>query len=147
MNRHAYALLSIVLLSGGLWLFAILITACAVPVGVTIDGDPELLDDAADILGVSLHPHGGPICVTIRPRPEGGTNGTFVGCGWCCKTIESVADPITLAHEIGHAFGLDHHSGSSTNLMAELISNDNTDLTDRQRDRLADGYAKLARCP
>ena len=51
----------------------------------------------------------------------------------CRRAVESPREPVMLAHEMGHALGLEHVSDPA-NLMNRFVGPDTTELTDAQRD-------------
>lgn len=146
-------------------LAVLLLGGCAEPVPVDLstvpldsdDTDYEgLVDDAFDILGLPFEFTSrtrGTIhlaVVHIEGEPHGGVT-TLVGPR-CWKSVTANASAVAIAHEVGHALGLDHVcEGSdcttehSDNLMNGTLAG-GTELTDAQLEDLEQGRRRLSRC-
>lgn len=63
----------------------------------------------------------------------------------CLRVVRSAPDSQVLAHELGHAFGLDH-SKDPHNLMFPIAQGDNFELTDKQRRKIERNAEKFLIC-
>jgi hypothetical protein len=133
----------------------LLSTGCSQSVGYSLvhgreyeDVASGVLDEAADMLGVQLHPsRWGPLYIELVTQGLGeSVAGRHRGIRPCIRIIRSSLNPIVVAHELGHALGLDHHDDPS-NIMYPYVSRSNTDLDDDQQDKIERGIRRLSACP
>lgn len=94
---------------------------------------------AAELLGLPIEP--GPVLSV-----EWSETAQTTDRRGCRRAVESPREPVMLAHEVGHALGLEHDPDPA-NLMHAFVGRDTTELTDEQRDAIADEAERLARCP
>lgn len=128
-----------------------LCTGCSGAVHVVVHGDQdrarEALEGAQELLGVPLElSDRGPVVVDmveVMPLEE---TGRRIRQRVCSRWLRSTYDPVTLAHELGHAFGLDHVSDPA-NLMAPYTGDDTLGLTEGQRETVERRARALAGCP
>lgn len=110
------------------------------------DDDLErALDGASEIFGIPMEigEEGPIIWESVRvqdPYPAG----RYIYGGRCGRVIRSPPISVFLAHEIGHALGLDHVT-EEPNLMTP--SANGLDLTDEQLDAAERKARQLRRCP
>jgi hypothetical protein len=118
------------------WLLLLCACSPALPLSAS---DWTTAEEAAELLGLPIEP-GHVVVVTWSERAQAEDDG-------CRREVESPREPIMLAHEVGHALGLDHVDDPA-NLMHRFVGRDTVELTDAQHDALADEAVHLAGwCP
>ena len=118
----------------------------SVPVTFLAEPDINLLVQTEEILGFQLEQTNefyGSIVIELWPRPRGGIQGYFSSNGFCRPWVQSVESPRILAHELGHALGLEHRNDLE-NLMSE--SENGTALKDSQTKRMQEIIERYEEC-
>jgi len=101
---------------------------------------PELLNDTEEVLGFELIDSGsvaGSVSLFLEERREGEPEVNYSG-GWSCTPFIylDTHHPVVLAHELGHAYGLEHNDIAG-NLMGPAQGPlTGTDLTEDQIDTI-----------
>lgn len=88
-----------------------------------MDELPPEVEGACAIWGLECyaHPDGnlrGDLVIMVTDDLDSGHGGRELASGWCAKAVWAELRVESLAHEIGHAFGL-HHVDDEENLMTE----------------------------
>lgn len=117
---------------------ALLLCACA-PTLPMRALDWTTAEAAAEVLGIDIEP--GSVVWVHRSNVAQTTDRHG-----CRRTVEAPNEPIVLAHEIGHALGLDHVDDPA-NLMHPYVGRDTVELTHEQHEALSDELSSLQACP
>lgn len=107
------------------------------------------VDGVEDILGLDISPesysgeHGA--VLMLHGDREGQRLGETQHFGDCFPVLWSVDNQVVLAHEIGHALGLEH-TDDPDNLMYEHGAHESPELTDEQVDTMREWAWWLQNC-
>ncbi|MEM6990112.1 MAG: reprolysin-like metallopeptidase [Myxococcota bacterium] len=126
--------------------------------GAGMDDDEELVDEAFAILGLPWEPTKrtrGTVHLTLVGEAglplEDKQGKTVLRTFRCIKSVVATRHARAIAHELGHALGLDHSCEEpcpdelADNLMAGVFSL-GSDLNDEQYDELERGRRRLTSC-
>jgi hypothetical protein len=118
-------------------------------VGVRVHAERNaeaLLVQTSEILGVSLEEGDGPIVLELVDVAPGEPAGRLLLERSCLRVIRARWSATVVAHEMGHAFGLDHVD-DPYNVMAVYVDEESVELTSSQRDTIETSAGQLATCP
>lgn len=124
------------------------VCGCGEGVGVEVyaerDASP-VLEEASSLLGVWLEQGGGPIVLELVGQAPGEPAGRLLVHRPCLRVIRASYDPVVVAHELGHAFGLEHADDPS-NVMTAYTDDDSTRFTEAQQEKIDDSARRLSAC-
>jgi hypothetical protein len=132
--------------------FGVLLVAllgCGEGLGLRVyaERDAEtVLEQASAILGVPLEQGDGPIVLELVDVVPGEPAGRLLLERSCLRVVRASYSPIVVAHEIGHALGLDHVD-DLRNVMAPYVGAESIELSESQRDTMEANARVLATCP
>lgn len=124
------------------------LTGCGEPTTVRVYAERDatlVLEEAGALLGLQLARGDGPIILELVDPAPGEPSGRLLARRSCLRVLRASYQPIVVAHELGHAFGLDHVD-EPTNIMAPYTDANSIDLQDGQREKLLDAARRLSRC-
>lgn len=132
-----------------LLLLALSLSACGEPVRLIVDGSTENIEEACDVLGIVCDPTAtrtygaielriSDVCDTTDEHVTG-----YMEDARCLPRGCAADDPAVIAHEIAHAFDLEHVEDAD-NLMT--VDAEGFDLTDEQLDTIVDAADRFVNC-
>lgn len=118
------------------WLLMLCACSPSLPLSAS---DWTTAEQAAEILGLPIEP--GPVLSVQWSETAQTTDRSG-----CRRSLESPREPVMLAHELGHALGLEHVEDPA-NVMHTFVGRDTVSLSDEQHEALWGEVERLARCP
>ena len=132
---------------------AALLTGCAEPLPVHVLDHDELpleVEDACEILGLLCesdpdHDYGTITIELVDPAPpeELVVRGSTAGGGTCSPSMWVEPDAKLIAHELGHALGLEHRHATDGLMLAVRPG---LELSDEEMDEIERGGNRLVGC-
>ena len=122
---------------------------CSERLGVRVHGERDaepLLLEASELLGIWLEAGDGPIVLELVDVAPGEPVGRLLVERSCLRVIRATRSPIVIAHEVGHALGL-QHVDDPLNVMAVYTDDESVALTDEQRSTMEKTMRNLGGCP